>query len=159
MEKRRQDASWSTHGTTYAKRYVRTALPLDSQRVLKYIRSWRAMESQSPMRKYDDSLNVLPKIVKFTQQSSFTELLSCSYPPPSHVSLLTAEVLHYLTCRLTQSVPALKMPEGKHILYPINHIYWHWPKWSCFFWESPASSKYGCFFYLYITYKQIYDRK
>lgn len=86
MEKRRQDTSWCTHGTTYAKRYVGTALPLDSKGVLKYVWSWQAMESQSPTSQYDDSLNVLPKIVKFTQESSFTELLTCS----STVARLTA---------------------------------------------------------------------
>lgn len=37
MEKRRQDTSRCTHGTTYVKCYVRTALPLDFPGVLKEI--------------------------------------------------------------------------------------------------------------------------
>lgn len=75
MEKRRH---FLLHTWHYAKRCARAALPLDSQGVLKYVWSWQAMESWSPTSQYDDSLNVLPKIVKFTQESSFAELLTCS---------------------------------------------------------------------------------
>lgn len=86
-KKKKQTLSWCTHGTTYAKHYVRTALPLDSQGYWCIsIWSWEAMESWSPTSQYDDSLNVLPKIVKFTQEPSFTELLTCS----STVARLTA---------------------------------------------------------------------
>jgi len=106
------------------------------------------MESQRSTSQYDDSLNVLPKIVKFTQEPSFTELLTWS----STVAHLTAHSWSVtLTCRLAQSVPVLKMPEGRHTLYPINHMHWFWPKWSLLFCESSVWSKYGCgvFFVLF----------
>lgn len=106
-------------------------------RVRMYIWSWQVTESQRPTSQYDDSLNVLPKIVKFTQEPSFTELLTWS----STVARLTAHSWSVtLTCRLAQSVPVLKMPEGRHTLYPINHMHWCWPKWSFLFCESSVWS-------------------
>lgn len=76
----------SAHMTLYMQNIMLGLLCCWISRVWMYIWSWQVMESQRPTSQYDDSLNVLPKIVKFTQEPSFTELLTWS----STVARLTA---------------------------------------------------------------------
>lgn len=136
------------HTWHYIKRCVRTALPLDSQGVLKYVWSWQAMESWSPTSQYDDSLNVLPKIVKFTQESSFTELLTCS----STVTRLTAhrwsvtlwnlQAYRVSPCTENARRKTYSVPNKSYTLELAKIV-------SPFLW-FPVWNKYGWFSFIYI---------
>lgn len=147
------------HTWHYTKLCVRTALPLDSQRVLKYVWSWQAMESWSPTSQYDDSLNVLPKIVKFTQESSFTELLTCS----STVTRLTAHRWSVTLSNLQayRVSPCTENARRKTYSVPNKSYTLALAKIVSSFFSFPVWNKYGCFslFIYYSSYHQFYDTK
>lgn len=147
------------HTWHYTKLCVRTALPLDSQRVLKYVWSWQAMESWSPTSQYDDSLNVLPKIVKFTQESSFTELLTCS----STVTRLTAHRWSVTLSNLQayRVSPCTENARRKTYSVPNKSYTLALAKIVSSFFSFPVWNKYGCFslFIYYSSYHQYYDTK
>lgn len=147
------------HTWHYTKCCVRTVLPLDSQGVLKYVWSWQAMESWSPTSQYDDSLNVLPKIVKFTQESSFTELLTCS----STVTRLTAHRWSVTLSNLQayRVSPCTENARRKTYSVPNKSYTLALAKIVSSFLSFPVWKKYGCFsiFIYYSSYHQNYDSK